>query len=67
MLQNTKTEVETLAHYEDQRRQAACIKACEGIPTEALEAGVVRRMLSALGPICMGPEWPRTIQRASGE
>ena len=30
------------------RRNAACRAACEGIPTEALEAGVVKDMLEAL-------------------
>ena len=30
------------------RRNAACRAACEGLPTEALEAGVVKDMLEAL-------------------
>jgi len=30
------------------RRIVACVNACEGIPTEALEAGVVRELVEAL-------------------
>ena len=34
------------------RRNAACRAACEGIPTEALEPGVVKDMLGALRNLC---------------
>jgi len=31
----------------DARRVAACLKACEGIPTENLESGVLIRLVAA--------------------
>ena len=31
----------------DARRIAACLKACEGIPTEKLESGVLMRLVAA--------------------
>ena len=31
----------------DARRVAACLKACEGIPTEKLESGVLIRLVAA--------------------
>jgi len=31
----------------DERRIAACLKACEGIPTEKLEDGVILRLVAA--------------------
>ncbi len=31
----------------DARRIAACLKACEGIPTENLESGVLMRLVAA--------------------
>lgn len=34
--------------WRDARRIVACVDACEGIPTKALEAGVVREMVEAL-------------------
>ena len=33
--------------WRDARRTVACVNACEGIPTEALEAGVVRELIDA--------------------
>jgi hypothetical protein len=33
------------------RRIVACVNACEGIPTEALEDGVVRELIEALQAI----------------
>ncbi|HKD11086.1 MAG TPA: hypothetical protein VKE50_03385 [Thermoanaerobaculia bacterium] len=32
---------------EEARRVAACVKACEGIPTEALESQVILRLVAA--------------------
>jgi hypothetical protein len=32
---------------EHQRRLAACLKACEGIPTEKLEDGIILRLVAA--------------------
>jgi hypothetical protein len=32
---------------EEARRVAACLKACEGIPTEALESQVILRLVAA--------------------
>jgi len=34
--------------YVSAQRIFACVHACEGIPTEALESGVVREMVEAL-------------------
>lgn len=31
----------------DERRDAACIRACEGIPTELLEGGIILRLIAA--------------------
>jgi hypothetical protein len=31
----------------DERRFAACLKACEGIPTELLEGGIILRLVAA--------------------
>ena len=44
---------------EDRRRIAACWNACEeaGIPTEALEAGVVREMVEAITEIVDHCNW----------
>ena len=33
--------------WRDARRTVACVNACEGIPTEALEAGVIRNLINA--------------------
>ena len=33
--------------WRDARRIVACVNACEGIPTEALESGVVRELIEA--------------------
>ena len=33
--------------WRDARRIAACVHACEGIPTEALEIGVIRDLINA--------------------
>lgn len=33
--------------YVNTQRIVACVHACEGIPTEALEAGVVRELIEA--------------------
>jgi hypothetical protein len=35
------------AELPDTRRIAACLKACEGIPTEKLEDGVLLRLVAA--------------------
>jgi hypothetical protein len=32
---------------EQSRRAAACVRACEGIPTDRLEAGVIVRLVAA--------------------
>jgi len=38
----------TLSSSENQRRRmAACLKACEGIPTRALERGILLRLSAA--------------------
>jgi len=37
----------TSERLEELRRIAACVHACEGIPTEALEAGVIRDLINA--------------------
>lgn len=43
------------------RRIAACAAACKGIPTEALEAGIVGEMMTALGDLLEAIELdPRT-------
>lgn len=39
---------ESKISHEKFRRQKACLTACEGISTEALEAGVVKKMLDTL-------------------
>jgi hypothetical protein len=31
----------------DERRSAACLKACEGIPTELLEGGIILKLVAA--------------------
>jgi hypothetical protein len=31
----------------DERRSAACLKACEGIPTELLEEGIILKLVAA--------------------
>ena len=31
----------------DERRRAACLKACEGIPTELLEGGIILKLIAA--------------------
>ncbi len=31
----------------DERRSTACLKACEGIPTELLEGGIILRLVAA--------------------
>lgn len=31
----------------DERRSAACLKACEGIPTELLEGGIILKLIAA--------------------
>ena len=41
---NAKPSTNGLA---DPRRIAACLKACEGIPTEKLEDGVLLRLVAA--------------------
>ena len=33
--------------WRDARRIVACVNACDGIPTESLEAGVVRKLVRA--------------------
>lgn len=42
---------------ENARRIAACVNACEGIPTEALEEGVVRELVEALEALVVELEW----------
>lgn len=39
--------VEKERGWRDARRIVACVNACDGIPTEALEAGVVRELIKA--------------------
>jgi len=39
--------VEEATASADARRVAACLKACEGIPTEKLEDGVLIRLVAA--------------------
>ncbi len=46
--ENEKFEMKYAANKEKTRRQRAIINACEGIPTEALEAGVVAELLEVL-------------------
>jgi len=67
--------------WRDARRIAACVNACEGIPTEALESGVVQEMVEALeallpsienavGEIYYWPEYERAkavLAKARGE
>jgi len=36
---------------DDARRVSACLKACEGIPTEALESQVILRLVAACIPL----------------
>ncbi|HKF43322.1 MAG TPA: hypothetical protein VKG01_09490 [Thermoanaerobaculia bacterium] len=31
----------------EERRLAACVRACEGIPTELLEGGIILRLIAA--------------------
>ena len=31
----------------NERRSAACLKACEGIPTELLEGGIILKLIAA--------------------
>ena len=31
----------------DERRSAACLKACKGIPTELLEGGIILKLIAA--------------------
>lgn len=31
----------------DERRAAACLRACEGIPTELLEGGIILKLIAA--------------------
>lgn len=38
-------------------RVVACVNACEGIPTEALDAGVVRELVEALEVLVGEIEW----------
>jgi len=56
--------------YVSAQRIFACVNACEGIPTEALESGVVREMVetleallpsieNAVGEIYYWPEYER--------
>src|SRR5690606_13994870 len=42
--------------YLNAQRIVACVNACEGIPTEALEAGVVRELVEALEALVVGLE-----------
>jgi hypothetical protein len=57
-----------LAYYERERRTAACIKACEGIPTETLEGGFkainaeLLEALKCLRSLCVD-ETPPTRQQ----
>ncbi|EPS1221719.1 hypothetical protein ACVBR5_000950 [Burkholderia cenocepacia] len=49
----TSTNPETLqpatrVHEQDERRARACINACAGLTTEALEGGIIQKMLISL-------------------
>ncbi len=39
-----------------ERRLAACLKACEGIETRALEYGLLRQLLEVVGDVCYSSE-----------
>jgi len=43
--------------YVNAQRIVACVNACDGIPTEALEAGVVREMVEAITEIVDHCNW----------
>jgi len=43
--------------YVSAQRIFACVHACEGIPTEALESGVVREMVEAITEIVDHCNW----------
>lgn len=48
------------------RRIAACVNACQGIPTEALEAGALPHLLSSLPPILSWLSWFRAHGKRLG-
>lgn len=51
-MREIKREAYLIAEDEaNARRIVACVNACEGIPTEALESGAVRELLEALADV----------------
>jgi len=50
---------------EEARRITACLKACEGIPTEALEAQVILRLVAACVPL-RDPRLREVLEEMSG-
>jgi len=49
----------------DARRIVACVHACEGIPTEALESGVVRELIEAATRLDEIKRLQQKVQRAN--
>lgn len=45
---DSKTPGTDLPVGADPRRVAACVSACQGIPTEALESGIILKLIAAL-------------------
>ncbi|QTD88719.1 MULTISPECIES: hypothetical protein [Burkholderia cepacia complex] len=41
-------QLDTCSHEQDERRVRACISACAGLTTEALEGGIIHKMLTSL-------------------
>lgn len=53
---------------EEQRRQCAAVNDCQGIPTEALEAGVVRELIqTARSFLNMTPPLPYKLPRSMAD
>ena len=71
----TSLHDEGIPNHADAYRIAAAVNACEGIPTEALAAGVVKDILEALQEACDHYEmvhkeqapWRAEIAKATGE
>jgi hypothetical protein len=58
MTQQILPAIHVEARGEEARRLLACVKACTGIPTDALEEGILGRFLASIVAMHEDPDGP---------